>query len=301
MHRRSVFAGLMAAAALMLSACASAPEASAQATFQSERIIVTTRGQGPDVILIHGMASHTDVWDTTVAALEGRYRVHLIQISGFGGFPARGNVDGPVAAPVAEEIARYITEARLQRPAVIGHSMGGTIGMMLTARHPDLVGRLMVVDMFPFLGVMFAGANATPESVAPIADQIRGQMRQAEQGVVSPMTVQTINTMVRTEPARPRIIEQSRLSIVGTVANAYHELVTTDLRPELSNIRAPVTVLYVIPPQMPITQEQYEGFMRASYTNLPQARLVRIDNAYHFIMIDQFDAFMGEVNTFLAG
>lgn len=301
MHRRSVFAGLMAAAALVLSACASAPEAAAQPAFQSERIIVTTRGQGPDVILIHGMGSHTDVWDTTVAALEGRYRVHLIQISGFGGFPARGNVDGPVAAPVAEEIARYITEARLQRPAVIGHSMGGTIGMMLTARHPDLVGRLMVVDMFPFLGVMFAGPSATPQSVGPIADQIRGQMARAEQGVVTPMLTQTINGMVRTEAARPRIIEQSRASIVGTVANSYHELIVTDLRPELSNIRAPVTVLYVIPPQMPITPEQYEGFMRASYTNLAQARLVRIDNAYHFIMTDQFDAFMGEVNTFLAG
>jgi len=159
----------------------------------------------------------------------------------------------------------------------------------------------MVVDMFPFLGVMFAGPSATPQSVGPIADQIRGQMARAEQGVVTPMLTQTINGMVRTEAARPRIIEQSRVSIVGTVANSYHELIVTDLRPELSNIRAPVTVLYVIPPQMPITPEQYEGFMRASYTNLAQARLVRIDNAYHFIMTDQFDAFMGEVNTFLAG
>jgi pimeloyl-ACP methyl ester carboxylesterase len=61
-----------------------------------------------------------------------------------------------------------------------------------------------------------------------------------------------------------------------------------------------MTVLFVIPPQMPITPEQYEGFMRASYAGVPQARIVKIDDAYHFIMIDEFDRFMDEVRTFLA-
>ena len=39
-----------------------------------------------------------------------------------------------VAAPVAEDLARYIAEQHLDKPVVIGHSMGGTIGMMLAAR-----------------------------------------------------------------------------------------------------------------------------------------------------------------------
>ena len=51
-----------------------------------------------------------------------------------------------IAAPAAEEIARDIREQGLQKPAVVGHSMGGTIAMMLAARHPDSVGRLMVVS-----------------------------------------------------------------------------------------------------------------------------------------------------------
>ena len=49
-----------------------------------------------------------------------------------------------------------------------------------------------------------------------------------------------------------------------------------------------------------ITPDQYEGYMRAAYAGAPQARIVKIDNAYHFIMIDEFDRFMGEVRTFLA-
>lgn len=299
MQRRSILSGLMAAAALALAACASAPAADAQG-FQSERIIVTTRGHGPDVILIPGMTSHTEVWDTTAAALERRYRVHLVQVRGFAGFAAEANADGPVAAPVAEEIARYIAARNLSRPAVIGHSMGGTIGMMIAARHPERVGRLMVVDMFPFMGAMFGGPQATAETLAPIADQIRDQMAAQPQGVVSPMLEQTINSMVLTEAARPRILGHARDSNNIVVANAYRELIVTDLRPELTNIRAPVTVLFVIPPQLPITPQQYEGHMRASFANLPDARIVKIENSAHFIMIDQFDRFMQEVNTFLA-
>lgn len=291
--------GILIGALLALAACATAPEAP-QAGFTSERISVVTRGSGRDVILIPGLSSSRDVWNTTADALDDTYRVHLVQLNGFAGAPVGANADGEVSAPAAEEIARYIRENNLDRSAVIGHSMGGTIGMMLAARHPDAVGKLMVVDMFPFMGAMFGGPGATPDSVRPIADQIRAGMRLAPQGVVSDQTRATINTMVRTEAARPEIIEHARQSNVGVTANAFHELIVTDLRPELPNIRAPLTVLYVIPPQAPITPEQYEGFLRASYASVPTARIVKIEESYHFIMIDQFDRFMSEVNTFLA-
>lgn len=289
--------GVLVAALLALAACASSPDE----PFSSDRINVVTRGSGRDVILIHGMSSSRDIWNTTADALDDNYRVHLVQLNGFAGAPVGGAGEEQVSAPAAEEIARYIRETGLDRPAVIGHSMGGTIGLMLAARHPDAVGKLMVVDMFPFMGAMFGGANATPESVTPVADQIRASMRAATQGQVSQQTLATISTMVKTEGARAEIIEHARTSDVGVTANAFHELIVTDLRPELSHITAPVTVLYVIPPQMPLTAEQYEGYMRASYANLPQARLIKVDDSYHFIMIDQFERFMGEVNAFLAG
>ncbi|MGD9981869.1 MAG: alpha/beta fold hydrolase [Hyphomonadaceae bacterium] len=296
MKRRGFLAG-----ALALAACATAPAEQAEQGFRSDRISVVTRGAGRDVILIPGLSSSRDVWTTTADALDDTYRVHLVQLNGFAGEPVGGAGDGPVSAPAAEEIARYIRESGLERPAVIGHSMGGTIGMMLAARHPDAVGKLMVVDMFPFMGNMFGGANATPDSVRPIADQIRAAMAASPPGVVSEQTRATINSMVRTESARPEIIEHARVSDRTVSANAFHELIVTDLRQELGNIRAPLTVLYVVPPNIPFTPEQYDGFMHASYANAPNARIVRIDESWHFIMIDQFDRFMSEVNAFLAG
>jgi pimeloyl-ACP methyl ester carboxylesterase len=299
MQRRSFIAGFCAAALTIISACASTGGAS-PAAFESERITVEARGQGRDVIFIPGLTSSPEIWESTVASLGSGYRVHLVHVRGFAGLEPGANVEGPVSAPVAEEIARYIEANNLQRPAVVGHSMGGTIGMVLAARHPDRVGKLMVVDMFPFMGAMFGGANATRESLTPIADGIRAQMAAAPQGVVSDMTRMTIESMVATESARPALIEHARTSDNRVSANAFHELIVTDLRPELSRMTMPVSILYVIPPQAPITREQYVGFMEMSYATVPNKRIALIENSRHFIMIDAHERFMTELRAFLA-
>src|SRR3546814_2115520 len=101
----------------------------------SSRISVVVQGSGPDVVLIPGLTASRDMWQGTVAAMPG-YRYHLVQVAGFAGTPAGGNASGKVVAPVAAEIARYIDEANLRTPALIGHSMGGTLAMMIAARHP---------------------------------------------------------------------------------------------------------------------------------------------------------------------
>ncbi|HEU0135611.1 MAG TPA: alpha/beta hydrolase, partial [Allosphingosinicella sp.] len=131
---------------LLLALALSAPASAAP--FKPTRISVEVRGSGPDVILIPGLASSRGIWNGTVAAVPG-YRYHLVQVAGFAGTPSAGNGTGPVAASVAAEVARYIASGRLNRPAIVGHSMGGSIAMMVGARHPGSVGKVMVVDMLP--------------------------------------------------------------------------------------------------------------------------------------------------------
>src|SRR5262245_22942612 len=257
------------------------------ADFTSDRISVVTRGKGPDIILIPGLASHRDAWSSAAALLEDRYTLHLVQVNGFAGFPAGANADGPVSPPVAAEIARYIRDSRLVRPAVIGHSMGGTIAMMLAARHPDAVGRIMVVDGSPFMGAMFGPPGTTAESVQPMADQMRTQVLAEPLSAPTNPISKLFPTMTRTEAMRPVILRQAMDSDQRTVANAFHEVIVTDLRPELGRITAPVTVLYAVPQGMPVTPEQFDGMMRMLYSNVAGARFVRIDESGHFIQIDQ--------------
>ena len=272
------------------------------AAFESGRFHV--RVDGPehpvgDVILIPGLSSSPEVWDGLTEALKGRYRVHRVHVQGFAGAPAEDNATGNVSAPVAEDLARYIAEQGLNRPAVIGHSMGGTIGMMLAARHPDSVGRLMVVDMIPFMGAMFGGPGATAESVVPMADQIYAAMANGPEADYRERAAASVTGMINTESLRAGPLEDSRTSDQKVSAAAFRELIVTDLRPELADITAPTTVLYVRFNDPRMTNELVDGIYRASFAALPSATLTRIDDSAHFIMLDQPAAFAAEVNAFL--
>jgi pimeloyl-ACP methyl ester carboxylesterase len=268
----------------------------ALAAFASDRIAVTTEGAGPDVVLVHGLASSARVWKGMVERVPG-YRYHLVQIAGMSAVPPGGNAQGAVVAPVAEEIARYIREEKLAKPALIGHSMGGTIGMMVAARHPDTVGKLMVVDMFPFIGMMFGAMDA--EKARPIADAMRARSARATPEERAAERERTINSMINTVAERTGPLEDSLATNPDTAANAFSELIVTDLRPELPAIKAPTTVLYVTPKGAPFTDAQMDGFYTAAYAPISGATLKRVPNAAHFIMLDAPDAFASEVKAFL--
>lgn len=276
----------------------------AHADFESGRFHVRVDGpESPvgDVILIPGLSSSPEVWDALTEELKGRYRIHRIHVQGFAGAAPKDNAEGPVSAPVAEDIARYIREQGLERPAVIGHSMGGTIGMMLAARHPDSVGKLMIVDMVPFMGAMFAQPGTTPtaESVAPVADMIHQGMANSPRDQYQAQADAQIVGMINTESLRAGPLEDSRNSDQKVSAAAFRELIVTDLRPELARITAPTTVLYVKFNDPRMTEEMVDGIYRGSFATLPGATLKRIDDSAHFIMLDQPAIFAAEVNAFL--
>ena len=269
------------------------------ADFTSDRIEVTTEGEGRDVILIAGLNSSPRVWREMVRAVPG-YRYHLVQVAGFAGRAKGGNTQGAVAAPVAEEIARYIAANGLSKPAVIGHSMGGTIGLMLAARHPGLPSRLMVVDMLPFLGAMFGPPGTTSGSVKPMADSLLLQMRAADAVARTARAAATIDGMVDTVAMRAGALDDALNSDADVTARAYHELVVTDLTPELGRISVPTTVLYVVPKGLNLTEASMDGWYKGAYAPLKGVTLKRIGASAHFIMWDQPETFQAQVKGFLA-
>ncbi|MFZ6733603.1 alpha/beta fold hydrolase [Undibacterium sp. Ji42W] len=286
---------------LAFSCAALSPVAAWAAAFSSDRISVKVEGEGSDVILVPGLSSSPRVWAEMVKAVPG-YRYHLVQVSGFAGQPAGGNTEGAVAAPVAEEIARYIAQLvphGLQKPVLIGHSMGGSIGMMVAARHPQAISKLMIVDMFPFLGAMFGAPGTTAQSIKPMADDMLAKMRAATPEGRAQRTTATINSMINNTAMRPGALDDALKSDPDVSARAYHELITTDLMPELKNITVPTTVLYILPNGVPLTPEQMDGFYKMAYASVKDIQLKRIPSSAHFIMWDQPEQFQAEVKAFL--
>ena len=88
------------------------------------RFSVVTVGVGPDVILIPGLSSPRSVWAASAERLKATHRVHLVQLKGFDE-PAGPNASGAVLQPFVDELAAYIKDNKLARPAVVRHSMAG--------------------------------------------------------------------------------------------------------------------------------------------------------------------------------
>lgn len=269
---------------LLLALALAAPAVAAP--FKPSRISVLVRGTGPDVILIPGLSSSRGVWSGTVAAVPG-YRYHLVQVAGFAGTPAAGNSAGRVAAPVADEIARYIAASRLGRPAIVGHSMGGSIAMMIGARHPGVAGRVMVVDMLPSPARPF---GVPPAAVRPLAELIGGEM--AGVGQLRRDLKSLVGRFGNSDWLGSR-------NDAGVVGRSVSELLATDLTPELGRIRAPLTVVYACSARLSYACGTVSRAFSSAYSKRPGTRLVRIDRSGHTIMWDQPAAFQAELRRFL--
>lgn len=260
------------------------------------RFVATVTGEGPDVVLIPGLASSDEVWDETVKQLSPTHRVHTLQVKGFAGEPAGPNGEGPFLAPLIEEVAAYA--GKLGKPAIIGHSLGGLTAMEVAAKHPDVVGRVMVVDALPFYALIFM-PEATAESVKPQAEMMRAQMAAQSQEQFVAGQDQVMGMLVKTDAARAAPKAWSAASDRKVVVNAMYEDMIEDARPLLPQITAPATVVYAYDAQMGRPPAVVDAMYASAYAGLKDVKLKRIDDGFHFIMFDQPAAFAAEVTEFL--
>jgi len=295
---RAVF--LASAVALTSGAAVAAPRAEmvAAAPFLSDRLSVEVVGAGPDVILIPGLASSREVWRATADRLKATHRVHLVQLAGFAGEPWTHG-DGAFVQPEVDELARYIRQARLDRPAVIGHSMGGLSGLLLAQQQPGLVGRVMTVDSLPFYSALF-GPTATAESARPFADQAAGMILGADAASFRTQQEATAKALSRTPSEQVRIVAWSMATDRLAMASAMKDVMTTDARPGLAAMTTPVTALYAADADGGAPAAMADAMWGREYSTLPGVTLIRVDGSRHFIMADQPERFAELVDAFLA-
>lgn len=293
----SVAALVVGAAAAVRAETPAQAQVQAPAPFVSDRLSVEVVGAGPDVILIPGLASSREVWRAEADRLKATHRVHLVQLAGFAGEPW-GHGDDAFVQPVVDELARYVADRTSGHPAVIGHSMGALIGLMLAQQHPEMVDRLMSVDSLPFFGALF-GPTATVETVRPAAEQMTASLVSASDEDFLAGQRRTAAGMSRTPAERERIVQWSLATDRHAFAAAMRDVMTTDARPGLAAMTTPVTALYASAADGGVPPEMADAMWSSQYAGLSGVRLIRIDDTLHFIMADQPEAFARAVDDFL--
>jgi pimeloyl-ACP methyl ester carboxylesterase len=103
-------------------------------------------GQGQPIVILHGIFGSADNWLTQARMLSEHYRVFTIDLRNHGQSPHDDAFDYPV---MVEDLKEFLEEHSLQDPIILGHSMGGKVAMNFAVAHPDLLQKLIVVDIAP--------------------------------------------------------------------------------------------------------------------------------------------------------
>jgi pimeloyl-ACP methyl ester carboxylesterase len=109
------------------------------------RIHYLDEGSGPPLVLIHGLAGQTRVFTHSLLdRLKSEYRVIILDRPG-SGYSTRGRQASATINAQAQTIARFIEALELERPLVVGHSLGGAIALSLGLHHAEQVGGLALL------------------------------------------------------------------------------------------------------------------------------------------------------------
>ncbi|MEX0799805.1 MAG: alpha/beta hydrolase [Dehalococcoidia bacterium] len=101
-------------------------------------------GEGPPLVLLHGLASNARIWDLTAPLLAATHRVFALDQRGHG--LTDKPEDGYDFEAVSADLAAFLEAQGLPRPAIVGHSWGANVALQFAAGNPDAVSALIMVD-----------------------------------------------------------------------------------------------------------------------------------------------------------
>lgn len=234
---------------------------------------------GRPVLLLHGIGGGRAIWAGNLQALAAAgFDTIAVDLPGYGGSQDRepGGVD-----PMATAVLGLMDELRLDRAAMVGHSMGGMVAQALVALAPERVSALVLACTSPAFGKPDGGwqARFVAERLAPLDAGLGmpGLAARLVPGMVGPL-------------ARPEGLALAQ-AVMGAVPEATYRqvlaaIVAFDRRAGLTAIAAPTLCLAgtldrTAPPEV----------MRRVAERIPGARYAEIDGAGHIANVEQPAAF----------
>lgn len=231
------------------------------------RVPYEVAGEGEPVVLVHGLSGSARWWDMTVPALAARYRVYLVDLPGFGSM--RRAKGGFVLSEAAGWLSSWMEAVGLERVHLVGHSMGGYISVVLAARRPDLLDRLVLVAP--------AGVPTGRSMFGYLLPLLRVGLYMAP-GFLSVL----LRDALRTGP----------LTLLG----AAREILAEDVRKYLRGIEAPTLLIWgrqdtLVPPSGGDVMRE----------EIPSSRLLVLEGAGHVPMFERSAETNAAILAFLAG
>jgi pimeloyl-ACP methyl ester carboxylesterase len=122
----------------------SAPGTGQYAEVNGINLYYETHGVGRPLILLHGGLGSGEMFGPVLPALSDRHQVIAVDLQGHG---RTADIDRPIDVRfMADDIAALIGHLRLDKPDVVGYSLGGGVALQTAIKYPDMVGRLVAAS-----------------------------------------------------------------------------------------------------------------------------------------------------------
>ena len=260
-----------------------------------------------DIVLIPGLMSNGEVWQSTLDKFKDKHRVHVVSITGFADNqkPTHFSMNALQNAMIdfVTEVNRNseALNARENKSILIGHSIGGFLAMSIALEKPDLISKVVSVDGLPYIGPIFTGTNqTTPASLSQQAERILLMHKSMTPSQLAEQTARSIFIQATQPEYQKQIIGMAELSDPITVGKAIHHLMNTDLRPSLGELKADLLILGASGGFNDNSRKQAtEKLYKEQMANLPNAEVKMNTTSRHFIMYDDPDWLNNQITAFI--
>ncbi|MBC5800338.1 MAG: alpha/beta hydrolase [Candidatus Eremiobacteraeota bacterium] len=249
------------------------------------------------IIFIPGLACGPWVWDAQITALAPRYNLFVVSLPGFDGRPMV--TGGDLMRRAVNSIHTLIVSRHLHRPIIVGHSLGGTLAVLFAETYPHDAADIVTVEGgYPVAATQALRNAQVARSIAPYKGLTQNQLAGA---LRTNMLQYTITRRADVDRATRLAGRSEPVAIVAWMKAAF----SFDLTPKLSVIGVPFTA--IIPFDARI--DPYQGFKtaadklaayRAWVGRARDGKVVVIDHARHFVMIDRPKVFEAALESAIA-
>lgn len=250
-------------------------------------VVKTGKGK-QSIIFIPGFASSGEVWNETKAIFEKDFTCYTLTMAGFAGVKPQPD---PSFENWKTGIADYIKDNKIEKPIVIGHSMGGGLALALASDYPELIGKIVVVDALPCLAALSDTSFKSKENNDCSATV--NQMTSMNETQFYDMQKQMMPRLLQDLSKLETVVSWSVKSDRTTFGQMYCDFFNTDLREKITDVKCPSLILlesYFINLK-PAIDEQYK--------NLKAADFKYAAKGLHFIMYDDKVWYLEQLNNFL--
>ncbi len=247
---------------------------------------VQVSGKGQPVLLFPGFACTGDIWQETVQALAKQYECHVFTFAGFGGVAA---IEKPWLPKIKDAVVAYVKDKQLKNAVIIGHSLGGTLGLWLAATEIDLFKKVIAVDALPCNGAVMMPNYKASDMVYD--NPYSKQMLNMDSAVFRKSAVQQVSFMMLNKAKQEMVVNWMMMADRETYVYGYIDLLKLDLREDIARIKIPVVVLAATHPDKSMIEKTYNK----QYERLDNKTFYYADKAAHFVMLDQPEWFVNKV------